>query len=79
MLNIFDGLILQAMVVGVSVNIFAFLQPAATELVVVLVILPLIIICITGIGQLIRRKACGGKYIESDKDFPRFVCYIVDR
>ena len=78
-LNIFDGLILQAMVVGVSVNIFAFLQPAATELVVVLVILPLIIICVVGIGQLIRRKVIGGEYIESDKDFPRFVCCIVDR
>ena len=74
MLNIFDGLILQAMVVGVSINIFAFLQPAATELVLVLVIFPLIIICIIGIGQLIRRKVRGGEYIENDEDFPRFVC-----
>ena len=77
MLNIFDGLILQAMVVGVSINIFAFLQPAATELVLILVIFPLIIICIIGIGQLIRRKVRGGEYIENDKDFHRFVYIYV--
>ena len=48
-LNIFDGLLLQLMLVAVIVSSFDFLQFATTELALVLVIFPLIVICIAAI------------------------------
>jgi len=48
-LNIFDGLLLQLMVVAVIISSFDFLQFATTELAVVLVIFPLIVISIAAI------------------------------
>ena len=73
-LNIFDGMILLIMVVSISINIFSFLQPAVTELVLILVIFPLFIICIVGIRQLIKRKY-GGGYIDNEEDMARFVTH----
>ena len=73
-LNLFDGMILLIMVVSISINIFSFLQPAATELVLILVIFPLFIICIVGIRQLIKRKY-GGGYVDNEEDMARFVTH----
>ena len=73
-LNLFDGMILLIMVVSISINIFSFLQPAATELVLIFVILPLFIICIVGIRQLIKRKY-GGGYVDNEEDMARFVTH----
>lgn len=75
-LNIFDGLILQTMVVSVAVNSFAFLQPAATELVLVLVLSPIFVICIIGIRGIIERKLRRGQYTELPGDNDRFVLYL---
>ena len=44
-LNRFDAVILQIVVLSVSVNVFAFLQPIATELILVLTIFPLFMAC----------------------------------
>ena len=46
LLNVFDGLILQFMLIVVIISSFDFLQSASTPLVLVLVTLPLIIVCI---------------------------------
>ena len=47
-LNIFDGLILQLMVMIVMIGTFDFLQPVTTEMVLILVIAPLIVLSIVG-------------------------------
>ena len=75
-LNLFDGLILLIMVVSISINIFAFLQPAATELVLILVIFPLLIICIVGIRQVIQRRLHGAVHVDHEEDMMRFVTLI---
>ena len=72
-LNIFDGLILQIMVVSVTINSFIFLQPAATELVLIVVIFPLFIICTVGIREIIKRKLRRGEYTALSGDDARFV------
>ena len=76
-LNIFDGLILQIMVVSVAINTFTFLQPAATELVLIVVIFPLFVMCAIGIRQIIRRKLCGGEYTTLRSGDTRFVSQLV--
>ncbi|XP_065889760.1 uncharacterized protein [Dysidea avara] len=52
-LNALDGLSLLIMVLIVNVNIFSFLQNSATEISLVLVILPLFLFCITKIRKII--------------------------
>ena len=77
-LNRFDAVILQIMVLSVSVNIFAFLQPAATELVVVLIIFPLLMACFFVIRNVIywlanRRR--GQLTDDNEVDIVRFVSH----
>ena len=76
-LNIFDGLILQIMVVSVAINTFIFLQPAATELVLIVVIFPLFVMCAIGIREIIMRKLRGGEYTALPSDDARFVSQLV--
>ena len=76
-LNIFDGLILQIMVVSVAINTFTFLQPVATELVLIVVIFPLFVMCAIGIKQIIMRKLRGGEYTALPGDDARFVNQLV--
>ena len=76
-LNIFDGLILQIMVVSVAINTFTFLQPVATELVLIVVIFPLFVMCAIGIRQLIKRKVRGGEHTALPGDDARFVSYAI--
>ena len=75
-LNLFDGLILLIMVVSIYVNIFAFLRSAATELVLILVIFPLLIISIVGIRQVIQRRLHGTVHVDHEEDMMRFVTVI---
>ena len=76
-LNIFDGLILQIMVVSVAINSFNFLQPVATELVLIVVIFPLFVMCAIGIREIIMRKLHGGEYTTLPGDDARFVSQLV--
>ena len=82
-LNILDGLILLIMVVSISINIFSFLQPAATELVLVLVVFPLFAICIFVIRQVMKTKLCGGRQNvalnDNNEDMARFVSQLIYR
>ena len=48
-LNIFDGLLLQLMLIAVIISSFDFLQFATTELALVLVIFPLIVLCVAAV------------------------------
>ena len=61
------------MVVSVAINSFIFLQPAATELVLIVVVFPLFIICTVGIREMIKRKLQGGEYTALSGDDARFV------
>ena len=57
LLNIFDGLLLQFMLLVVIISTFDFLQSASTVLVVVLVTLPLLLICTTAsINKVVHYK-----------------------
>ena len=49
LLNIFDGIILQIMIVVVNISTFGFLQSATTEVALLLAVLPLTMLCIAGI------------------------------
>ena len=71
-LNIFDGMILLIMAVSIYINIISFLQLAATELVLILVIFPLFVICIVSIRQLVKRLH-GAEYVDNEEDMTRFV------
>ena len=75
-LNIFDGMILQIMVGSVAINSYTFLQPAATELVLIVVILPLFVMCAVGIREIIKRKLHGGEYTALPGDDARFVSQL---
>ena len=77
-LNIFDGLLLQLMVVAVIISSFDFLQFATTELALVLVIFPLIVISIAAIIKKVfhykRRQYFAineGSDDDDDDDIPR--------
>ena len=85
-LNRFDAVILQIMVLSVSVNIFSFLQPAATELVLILTIFPLFMAVIFVIRNVIywlanQRKIRRGLHIvlpdDNDADVVRFVIVMI--
>ena len=85
-LNRFDAVILQIMVLSVSVNIFSFLQPAATELVLILTIFPLFMAFIFVIRNVIywlanQRKVHRGLHIvlpdDNDADVVRFVIVMI--
>ena len=74
-LNIFDGLILQIMVVSVAINSFIFLQPVATELVLIVVIFPLFVICVIGVSQIVKRRCKGHGDTSDYKNTARFVSH----
>ena len=77
-LNIFDGLILQIMVVSVAINTFNFLQPAVTELVLIVVVFPLFVMCAIGIREIIKKKLRGGEYTVLPGDDARFVSHAIN-
>jgi len=66
-LNIFDGLILQLMLVIVIISSFDFLQPVMTEISVILVVFPLPLLCISIIVmKIIKRRRHGYACIYED-------------
>ena len=76
-LNIFDGLILNIMIVSVSINVFSFLQPVVTEMVLILVASPLFAVCIFGIRHVIKRKLCGDRHCVINNEYmARFVSQL---
>jgi len=60
-LNALDGLILLAMVLVVNINIFPFLHSAATEISLILVILPLFLLCAVNIWKFRVIQLCIAK------------------
>ena len=61
---------------SVAINSFTFLQPAATELVLIVVIFPLFVMCAIAIREVIMRNVRGGEYTALPGDDARFViCY----
>lgn len=67
-LNALDGVILQILVLIVSVNSFTFLSSATSEIISVLVVLPLLLYCITGIKKLIIYYRSRSTHIHYDYD-----------
>ena len=78
-LNFFDGLLLNIMLVIANINIFTLLQSVAPGITIALLILPLFLCCSAGIKQAIQRFVIykSKRHHQIERDNTRYMCLIV--